>query len=280
MSPGSQLSHHYEGFKGALRGSGCPHWLRRVPRVKVLIPAPLTDWLIFFCPSGSQPQADRDVSVPSVGAWSRNACACQRGERRARTCIIYRPNDTSEQANTCSTIPHMHASHTSSTTASPLSLPRLPYSWAGSAASCIIMARIPSLFWPLLALRPACASLKCHVSTDYVFWAPKSIIWHATLSKAVDPLLTDTLVHFFTCVALCFVSTVCPTSKSWWVLLHVFLPFFIYILERHVCCLKPSPPPSPLLFLLFLLLFVPSPCPTSFSATFCCAHFCWTYVSV
>lgn len=100
---------------------------------------------------------------------------------------------------------HICMHHTQPPTVSPLSPPQLPYSWVGSVLSCIIMAQILPLVWPLLAFRPACVSLKCHVSADSVFWASMSIIWHATLWKPVDPLLTDTLIHFYVCgFVLCF----------------------------------------------------------------------------
>lgn len=164
------------------------------------------------------------------------------------------------QANTCNKIHCMHASHTHPLTPSPLSPPQLPYSWVGSALSCIIMAQILPLFWPLLAFLPASASVKCHVSADSVFWASMSIIRHTTLWKPVDPLLTDTLINvlcvWFSALFLPF-SPHIPKhnliSKSLCVCWAVSFPL------GHICCLKNK--------LLFYFLPLSLPLPLSLSAS-------------
>lgn len=114
--------------------------------------------------------------------------------------------------------------HTHPLTPSPLSPPQLPYSWVGSALSCIIMAQILPLFWPLLAFLPASVCVKCHVSADSVFWASMSIIRHTTLWKPVDPLLKTHWYIFYVCgFVLCFYPLLCKhnfTSKSQFVFLN------------------------------------------------------------
>lgn len=128
----------------------------------------------------------------------------------------------------------MHRTHPP--TLSPLSPPRLPYSWVGSALSCIIMAQILPLFWPLLAFPPASASIKCHVSADSVFWASMSIIRHTTLWKPVDPLLKTHWYIFYVCgFVLCFFLLLCSSLNT---TSHLNAFFFIlrifHILLHHI----------------------------------------------
>lgn len=103
---------------------------------------------------------------------------------------------------------------------SPLSAPQLPYSWVGSAFSCIIMAHILPLSWSLLAFWSPVLFLKCHVSTDPVFWASVSINSGATLWRPV--------VHRFICVALSFVSALPFTLWLPWVVLNTYLKFYLH----------------------------------------------------
>lgn len=71
-----------------------------------------TSWLTFLAPLGVGHRQIETHSCHQYGAWSCNKCACQWGKRHVRPSMICGSNDPGTQANTCSTIPYMHASHT------------------------------------------------------------------------------------------------------------------------------------------------------------------------
>lgn len=240
-------------------------------------PDRLVDWL-FFSPSGSQPQADRDIYVPSVGAWSRNACTCRWDRRRVRTCIICRSNDTGTQANTCSTIPYMHASHTSANSVTTVTTTAAIF-MSGICSELHYHGPDPAFVLAFVGF-PAClclSQMSCLCRLCILSINVNNLT--CNIMKACGPCAHRHIDTFFMCVALCFVST-CPSiPKSVWVLLNVFLYFFIYILLCHICCLKllyflPSSLPFPSLTSSFSswffsdAVFVSSPRPAILHATF------------